>query len=63
MTQVGMVPTVAKVYGEQAPVSAFVGPEIVDGVPSEGVAADLHRPAVHRLFRLGHRQGGQRPAA
>lgn len=37
VTQVGMVPTVVKVYGEQAPVSAFVGPEIVDGVPSEGV--------------------------
>ena len=36
-TQVGMVPTVVKVYGEQAPVSSFVGPEIVDGVPSEGV--------------------------
>ena len=38
VTQVGMVPTVVKVYGEQAPVSSFVGPEIVDGVPSEGVA-------------------------
>lgn len=37
VTQVGMVPTVVKVYGEQAPVSSFVGPEIVDGVPSEGV--------------------------
>ncbi|WP_295339723.1 3D domain-containing protein [uncultured Subdoligranulum sp.] len=39
VTQVGMVPTIVKVYGEQAPVSEFVGPEIVDGVPSEGVAA------------------------
>ena len=37
VTQVGMVPTVVKVYGEQAPVSSFVGPEIVDGAPSEGV--------------------------
>lgn len=37
VTQVGMVPTIVKVYGEQAPVSEFVGPEIVDGVPSEGV--------------------------
>ena len=37
VTQVGMMPTVVKVYGEQAPVSSFVGPEIVDGVPSEGV--------------------------
>lgn len=38
VTQVGMVPTIVKVYGDQAPVSEFVGPEIVDGVPSEGVA-------------------------
>lgn len=37
VTQVGMVPTIVKVYGEQAPVSSFVGPEIVDGVPAEGV--------------------------
>lgn len=37
VTQVGMVPTIVKVYGEQSPVSSFVGPEIVDGVPSEGV--------------------------
>ena len=37
VTQVEMVPTVVKVYGEQAPVSSFVGPEIVDGVPAEGV--------------------------
>ncbi|MFR3226607.1 MAG: ubiquitin-like domain-containing protein [Blautia massiliensis (ex Durand et al. 2017)] len=37
VTQVGMVPNVVKVYGEQAPVSSFVGPEIVDGVPAEGV--------------------------
>lgn len=37
VTQVGMVPTIVKVYGEQAPVSRFVGPEIVDGVPAEGV--------------------------
>lgn len=27
-----------KVYGEQAPVSPFQGPEIVDGVPAEGVS-------------------------
>lgn len=37
VTQVGMVPNIVKVYGEGAPVSSFVGPEIVDGVPSEGV--------------------------
>ena len=34
-----MVPTVQKIYGEQAPVSSFVGPDVVDGVPVEGVAA------------------------
>lgn len=34
-----MLPTVRKVYGEQAPVSQFVGPDIVDGAPAEGVAA------------------------
>ena len=38
VTQIGMVPTVEKVYGEQVPVSQFVGPEVVDGVPTEGVA-------------------------
>ena len=38
VTQAGMVPTIEKVYGEGAPVSQFVGPEIVDGVPAEGVA-------------------------
>ena len=38
VTQAGMVPTMEKVYGEGAPVSQFVGPEIVDGVPAEGVA-------------------------
>ena len=37
ITQVEMVPTVVKVYGEETPVSSFVRPEIVDGVPSEGV--------------------------
>lgn len=37
ITQVEMVPTVVKVYGEETPVSSFVGPEIVDGVPSKGV--------------------------
>ena len=37
VTQVGMVPNIVKVYGEGAPVSSFTGPEIVDGVPSEGV--------------------------
>ena len=37
-TQIGMVPTVQKIYGEQVPVSPFVGPEIVDGAPVEGVA-------------------------
>lgn len=34
-----MVPQVVKVYGERVPVSAFAGPEVVDGVPVEGVAA------------------------
>ena len=34
-----MVPTVQKIYGEQVPVSGFVGPDVVDGVPVEGVAA------------------------
>ena len=38
-TQIGMVPTVQKIYGEQVPVSQFVGPEIVDGKPCEGIAA------------------------
>ena len=33
-----MVPTIVKCYGEGAPVSAFKGPEIVDGQPAEGVA-------------------------
>ena len=37
-TQIGMVLTVQKIYGEQVPVSQFVGPEIVDGAPAEGVA-------------------------
>ena len=34
-----MMPTVQKIYGEQVPVSSFVGPDVVDGVPVEGVAA------------------------
>lgn len=34
-----MVTTRIKCYGEGAPVSKFIGPEIVDGVPAEGVAA------------------------
>ena len=38
-TQIGMIPTIQKVYGEQASVSSFVGPEVEDGVPVEGVAA------------------------
>ncbi len=33
------VSTILKCYGEGAPVSKFVGPEIVDGQPSEGVTA------------------------
>ena len=37
VTQVGMVPDIVNVYGEGVPVSSFVGPEIVDGVPAEGV--------------------------
>ena len=32
------VGSIVKVYGEQAPVSSFQGPEIVDGVPAEGVS-------------------------
>ena len=36
-TLVGMVQRIVKAYGEGAPVSSFVGPEIVDGQPSEGV--------------------------
>lgn len=35
---VEMVPSVVRVYGEKAPVSNFVGPEIVDGAPVSGVA-------------------------
>ena len=38
-TQIGMIPTIQKIYGEQASVSSFVGPEVEDGVPVEGVAA------------------------
>ena len=34
----GMVQHIVKQYGEGVPVSAFVGPEIVDGQPAEGVA-------------------------
>lgn len=34
-----MQPDVVKCYGEGAPVSIFTGPEVVDGVPVEGVAA------------------------
>lgn len=36
-TRNGMVQNIVKKYGEDAPVSSFVGPEIVDGVPAEGV--------------------------
>lgn len=38
-TLVEMQPTVIKCYGEGAPVSIFNGPEVVDGVPVEGVSA------------------------
>lgn len=38
-TVTAAVSTILKCYGESAPVSDFVGPEIVDGQPSEGVAA------------------------
>lgn len=34
-----MTPEIIKCYGEKAPVSNFVGPEVADGVPIEGVAA------------------------
>ncbi|WP_294497776.1 ubiquitin-like domain-containing protein [uncultured Gemmiger sp.] len=37
VTQVGMVQNIIKAYGEGVPVSSFVGPEIVDGQPAEGV--------------------------
>ena len=37
-----MQPDVVKCYGEGAPVSIFTGPEVVDGVPVEGVAAVYH---------------------
>lgn len=37
-TLVEMQPTVIKCYGEGAPVSIFHGPEVVDGVPVEGVS-------------------------
>lgn len=33
------VPSIVKCYGENAPVSRFVGPEVADGAPVEGVAA------------------------
>lgn len=39
VNETAMMPTVQKIYGEQAPVSGFVGPDVVDGVPVEGVAA------------------------
>lgn len=38
VTLSGMVQNIVKQYGEGAPVSSFVGPEIVDGIPSEGVS-------------------------
>nr|WP_317400118.1 3D domain-containing protein [uncultured Gemmiger sp.] len=38
-TLVEMQPTVIKCYGEGVPVSIFNGPEVVDGVPVEGVSA------------------------
>lgn len=34
-----MQPTVIKCYGEGVPVSIFHGPEVLDGVPTEGVSA------------------------
>lgn len=34
-----MVPQILKVYGERVPVSSFVGPEVKDGAPVEGVVA------------------------
>ncbi len=36
-TQVEMVPEIIKTYGEDVPVSCYTGPEVVDGVPVEGV--------------------------
>lgn len=38
-TVVPMEPAVVKCYGEGVPVSIFTGPEVVDGVPVEGVEA------------------------
>ena len=57
-TQIGMIPTIQKVYGEQASVSSFVGPEVEDGVPVEGVAAVY---TSHGLLGQWQCQGGQRP--
>lgn len=37
LTLTGMVQHIVKEYGEGVPVSSFVGPEIVDGQPTEGV--------------------------
>ncbi len=37
VTLTGMVQNIVKQYGEEVPVSSFVGPEVVDGVPAEGV--------------------------
>lgn len=54
-----MVPTVQKIYGEQAPVSGFVGPDVVDGVPVEGVAA-TYTGSVPRAIPPPPRQGCQR---
>ncbi len=34
-----MVTTIVKCYADKAPVSCFLGPEVLDGVPVEGVAA------------------------
>lgn len=39
VTVAAMTPTIIKCYGENVPVSGFVGPEVADGVPVEGVAA------------------------
>ena len=36
-TQVEMVPEIIKTYGEDVPVSCYTGPEVVAGVPVEGV--------------------------
>ena len=61
-TQIGMIPTIQKVYGEQASVSSFVGPEVEDGVPVEGVAAVYTSQRATACSASGSAKGASRPA-